>query len=1160
MSGRLLRILLAVAGPVFMGALAFGQAINSAQIHGIITDPTGAAIVGAEIKATQIATGLVRTTTSSAEGTYYFPDLPVGAYQLAVTAPGFETYLRKGITLQVSENPKVDVTLKVGSVTQTEEVRADAVMVKTDETSISEVIDHDRIVDLPLDGRQVTQLLLLSGAAVSTPALPNQDLLSSKNYGNGNATAQSDATISVAGGQVNSNNYLLDGGDHVDKFSNLNMPLPFPDALQEFSVQTSTLTARYGTHSGSAVNVITKSGTNQFHGDVFEFLRNDAVNAHHWISPAQFLTTGQVTPPNPNENALRRNQFGGTLGGPIVHDKVMVFLGYQGTRNFQMPAPSLVHVPTPQSLATGDFSSLESQPCTSPTNPSAKPRVITNPKTSAVFANSQVPTSLFTSQAKTLLQFVPTSTDPCGALRFAVPNTGDEDQGISRIDWTMSSKNTLFGRYFISDFRDPPIYDGQNILESTKVGQLARHQSLVLGDTYTLSPTLINAVHATVSRLAIFRGPAPNMLTPASLGVNVPAPIPNDLVISLSNYFNVEGGTQTLGHFNNNSLQLADDVDWINGKNQVGYGVNWIHSQLNELSTNNSNGNFQFQTGSGSSGDALVDFLLGDLGVFTQANNEQENWRQNYFGLYIQDNYRLRHNLTLNGGVRWDPYLPAQDRYNRGAHFDPVGFATGTTSSVFNNAPPGLFFCGDSQTPCSYVKSKLLNFSPRVGLNWDPRGRGRETIRAGYGLFYDNPEIFYFDRFADDSPFGSSSTVNRPAGGFANPYQGSPVTPFPLPFPTSSANAVFVPFGTYINVPLGLRPTYVQQWNLAVEKQFSRDWLVSATYMGNRTNHLWLAMESNMPVFIPGSDCNGGNNVIPVHGTGTKPCSSSGNENMRRPLLLEHPGAVNPNGTCTFGSCFGSIAATNDEGNASYNALLLTARHRMNHNFTVLANYTYSHCIDLGEFLGELANSREVSNPNNILGERGNCGTDVRHNINASLVANSPSFGRGWTRRVVSGWQFSTIASYRTGLPFTPTHGGDTSLSGIRQDRADLVPGQDPFSGSCTFAKTGITIPVGSAGCWFNTSAFTANGPNDFGNAGRNMLSGPGFLQFDAALGRSFQVREGKALLLRVDAFNLLNHPNLGVPTGDQSSNNFGMVNGQLGSPRVLQGAAKFTF
>jgi hypothetical protein len=838
----------------------------------------------------------------------------------------------------------------------------------------------------------------------------------------------------------------------------------------------------------------------------------------------------------------------------------MFFLGYQGTRNFQTPAPATIHVPTPQSLASGDFSSLESQPCTSPTNPAAKPRTIVNPATSKAFTNAQVPTGLFQSQALALLKLVPTSTNPCGTLSLAVPNTGDEDQGISRIDWMQSPRNTLFGRYFISDFRDPPIFDGQNILQSTKVGQLARHQSLVLGDTFTLNPAMINAVHVTASRLAIFRGPAANMLTPASLGVNVPAPIPNDLVISVSNYFSVEGGTQTFGHFNNNSLQVADDIDWSHGKHQLAYGVNWIHSQLNELSTNNSNGNFQFQTGSGSSGDALLDLLLGDLGTFTQANNEQENWRQNYFGLYLQDNYRVRSNLTLNGGVRWDPYVPAQDRYHRGAHFDPSAFANGVTSSVFSNAPPGLFFCGDAQTPCSYVNSHWLNFSPRAGLNWDPRGKGRETVRAGYGLFYDNPEIFYFDRFADDSPFGSSSTVNRPAGGFANPYQGSPVTPFPLPFPTSSANAVFVPFGTYINVPLKLRPTYVQQWNLALEKQFSRDWLLSATYLGNRTNHLWLATESNMPVFIPGSDCNGANNVIPVHGTGTKPCSSQGNENMRRPLLLQAPGTVNANGTCTLGSCFGSIASTSDEGNATYHAMLLTVRHRLNQNFTLLTNYTYSHCIDLGEFLGELANSRLVNNPNNIAGERGNCGTDVRHNFNASFVANSPAFGSGFVRMLVGGWQFSTIAAYRTGLHFTPTHGGDATLSGIKQDRADLVPGQDPFSGSCFFVKTGITLPVGTTGCWFNTSAFTANGPNDFGNATRNMLAGPAFLQMDAALGRSFRIREGKSLMVRVDAFNLLNHVNLGLPGGDQTSNTFGLVTNQAGNPRILQLAAKYTF
>src|SRR5258708_3775524 len=857
-------ILVAFTFIAFTTTYFTGQAVNFAQIHGSVTDPTGAAVVGAQVTATQTETGLARTTATGAEGSFSLPNLPVGPYVLKVSASGFKEYVQTGITLQVSETPGIDVSLQVGTFSTGEEVRADAVMVKTDETSVSEVIDHERIVDLPLDGRQITQLLILSGAAVSTPALPNQDFLSSKNYGNGNATSQSDATISVAGGQVNANSYLLDGGDHVDKFSNLNMPLPFPDAIQEFSVQTSTLSARYGVHSGSAINVVTKSGTNKLHGSIFEFMRNDAVNAHHWISPAKFLTSGTPQVANPNDNALRRNQFGGTLGGPIVQNKLQFFLGYQGTRNFQMPAPSTIHVPTPQALATGDFSSLESQKCTSPTNPLALPRKIVNPKTNATFTNGQVPTNLFTSQALALLKVVPTSTDPCGTFSLAVPNTGDEDQGISRIDWTQSSKSTLFGRYFITDFRDPPVFDGQNILQSTKVGQLARHQSLTVGEVYTLSPTMLNSVHVSASRLAIFRGPAANMLTPANLGVNVPAPIPNDLVISISNYFSVEGGTQTLGHFNNNSLQVADDFDWNHGKHQFAFGVNWIHSQLNELSTNNANGNFQFQTGSGSSQDALIDFFLRDIGNFTQANNDQENWRQNYFGLYFQDNYRVRHNLTLNGGVRWEPYFPAQDRYHRGAHFDPTAFANGVTSSVFTNAPPGLFFCVDTQTPCSYVNSHRGNFSPRVGFNWDPRGTGQETIRAGYGLFYDNPEVFYYDRFADDSPFGSSSTVNRPVGGFANPYQGTTVTPFPLPFPTSAANAVFVPFGTYINIPLNLRPTYVQQWNLVLEKQFRGDWLVSASYLGNRTNHLWLATESNMPVFIPGMDCNCGDNVLPL--------------------------------------------------------------------------------------------------------------------------------------------------------------------------------------------------------------------------------------------------------------------------------------------------------
>lgn len=1140
---RQFRAILVTLGFIaFMTTQTLAQAVNSAQIHGAITDPTGAAIAGAHVTVTQTDTGMVRSTVSSSEGIFSLPGLPVGPYKLEVTASGFQNYIQTGITLQVSQNPKVDIRLQLGKVSVVEEVRADAVMVNTNETSVSQVIDQQRVVDLPLDGRQATDLILLSGGA-SNAAIPGNDLLSSKNYGNGNVTSSVTATISVAGGQQNSNNYLLDGGDHVDKFSNLNMPFPFPDAIQEFSVQTSTLSARYGEHAGSVVNVVTKSGTNLFHGDVFEFIRNDAVNAHHWDPPGQAL--------NPNDNALRRNQFGGTLGGPIVRDKLQFFVGYQGTRNFQMQSPTQVIVPTAAAL-NGDFSTMFSAACQS----NSKVKTVKDPVGGATFVNSQVPTARFNPQALNVLKLIPVSTDPCGRVTLSIPNTGDENQGVSRVDWNQSSKNTIFGRYFITDFTDPPIFDGSNLLTTTKAGQLARNQSLVLGDTYTLSPSIINSIHITANRMAIFRGPAANVPNPAGLGINVPSPVANDLVLSLSNYFNVESGTATSGHFNNNSLHIANDIDWTRGKHTFAFGFDWIHSQLNELSSFQSDGQFTFggSAGPGASGDALVDFMLGQVQTFAQGNNEQENWRQNYYGLYAQDSYRIRTNLTLNFGARWEPYLPASDRYNRGSHFDAAAFAAGTVSQVFPNAPPGLSYCGDPQTPCSYVNSHWGNFSPRVGFNWDPRGKGKETIRAGYGLFYDNPEEFYFDRFADNSPFGSGISISRPAGGLTNPYQGQTVPPFPLAFPTAGSSAAFFPKnGVYINVPLNLRPTYVQQWNLAIDKQMGPNWLLSATYFGNRTNHIWLGYDANAPVFIPGTDCAASATAIPTHGAGTSPCSTTGNEQVRRALSLVNPVA---------GAFFSSVSTASDEGNASYNGVLFSVNHRFSQNFTLLANYTYSHCISLGDFGGELSSSRLITNPNNFDADRGNCSFDVRHIINSSLVANSPRFSSGWARTLFSSWQLSNILGYRTGNHFSVLGGTDSSLTGIKQDRADIIG--DPNSGSCPNGA-----PVGSSTCWFNTGAFVNAAAGNFGTSSRNSLEGPGFLTFNTGLSRQFKVREGQSLMLRGEAFNLLNHPNFANPvatnaglgtTANPPAAQFGKIISTLGSPRVLQLAAKYIF
>src|SRR5581483_3718470 len=465
--------------------------------------------------------------------------------------------------------------------------------------------------------------------------------------------------------QVNGTNYVLDGGDNNDSFSNVNLPFPFPDALQEYSVQTSTSSARYGLHPGAVVSLVTKSGTNKFHGDVFEFIRNNAVNAKRYAFPGA----------NPTPDTLKRNQFGGTLGGPVLRDKLMFFAGYQGTRNRSTPTPTSGLVPT-AAARSGDFSTMMSAACQS----SGTARLLRDPVTNQNFANNFINPARFDSAAMNLLKLVPVSTDPCGKLSVSIPTTGDEDQGVARLDYIRSQKHSIFARYFIADFRDPAIFDQQNILTATKAGQLSRSHSLTLSDTYTFTPTLLNTFHLTGTRLAIDRSSPGDIPNFTSLGVNIPNPLDHAMVLSISGYFNVASGTATPGHFNRNALQVADDVDWTLGRHQLSFGVDWVHNRLNELSNFQTNGQFTFNTTF--TRDGLADFMLGLPTTFAQGNPEWENWRQNYVALYLHDNYRIRRNLMLNLGLRWDPYYPAHDVYKRGSHFDLAAYTAGTKSSV----------------------------------------------------------------------------------------------------------------------------------------------------------------------------------------------------------------------------------------------------------------------------------------------------------------------------------------------------------------------------------------------------------------------------------------------------------------------------------------------
>jgi hypothetical protein len=1014
------------------------------------------------------------------------------------------------------------------------EVRADAQLVETHENAVSTLIDNKQITELPLNGRNAPALILLSGGAANV-TLSGNDLNSSKNYGNGdNSSSSTSQTISVGGGQENSNNYLLDGGDNNDAFSNINAPFPFPDAIQEFKVQSNGGSARYGVHAGATVNVVTKSGTNKFHGSVFEFLRNPELNAHHILFSTPVAGS--------RDDTIKRNQFGGTFGGPIFKDKLLFFVGYQGTRQ-SSSSLSQTLVPTAAVLA-GDWTAF------------------TGKQLKAPYVGNKIDPSLYNQQALNLLQAIPVATSPDGKITFSSPGIVNEDQGIARLDLPMSSKSTLFTRYFATDYRAPIPFDPTNILPQGKTAsQFSRYQSLAIGHTYTLTPNLVNSFRVTGTRLAINRGPANGMITPADIGVNVPSPIPSGLVLSISSYFTTGGGTQMPGHFINNLYQVADDVDYIHGKHEFSFGANFMKMQLNYLSTFQSNGQFTFN--GSTTGDNLADFMLGLVTSYVQGNPEAENWRYTYIGLYAHDNIRLRHNLTLNAGIRWEPFFPSHDALDRGSHFDFGAFMAGTHSTVFPNAPAGLLYCGDKGIPCAFSNHKLAQFSPRAGLIWDPRGHGQETIRASYGLFYDSPEMYFFDRYADNSPYGSAVNIAKPVGGFTNPYQGQTVPQFPLPFPKAGdPNAFFPVNGIYINNPLNIKPMYVQSWNLSLEKQLGHDWLISASYLGSKTTHIWIAYEAN-----PG--LNQATVATPAASAGGSGCAAgaaaaTGNVNCRRTLVELNP---------TQGQFISNLTSLWDGANSEYSGMLLSVRHRFSHNFTLLTNYTWSHCISDSDFSGELTNSRPtlfpspINDPNfdALRNDRGNCGFDIRHIVNGSLVVNSPKFQQKLTNALLGGWVLAPLVTYRTGQYFTVLTGVDGTLTGATTSLKDR-PNQtgDPLSGNCVFNLPGgvtQTFPVGSRNCWFNNTVFALPPAGGYGDVGRNSLTGPGAFTFDTAVSRKFLLGESRELQLRFEAFNVLNHPVLGNPVASRNSTaTFGKIQSQVGDGRTIQGAVKFAF
>jgi len=565
-------------------------------------------IPAATVTLTNSATHVQRTATSDNGGIYIFPNVPVGTYDVNVTASGFRTYLQTGIVLEVGSSIAVDVNMQIGTTDQKVEVKAEGLALQTEDATFKQTIDQQTVTEMPLNGRQMTGLITLSGG--SSPA-PAGDFTGSK-------YSYQTISVSIAGGMGNTTMWRLDGGDNNDYMANGNLPFPFPDAVGQFSVEAAGLSAQNGMHTGGMVNVVTRSGTNRYHGSAFEFIRNNYINASNFFSATK--------------DTLHQHQFGGTFGGPILHDKLFAFAGYQRTVSKQSQAATQAFVPTAANLA-GDWSVTDGPTCTS----SGKTIQLVDPLTGAKLNGNKYPSPpKYNAQGLNLQKYLPAinpaiDTNNCGLVKYAIPLNTSDNQFVTRVDWTINPRNNLYARYFLDGYQQSAFFFPTNILVTTQAGLSQRVQTFTIGEAFTISSRTVNTAHLSLLRRRNNRGYADNAINAATLGVNLYQGTPNGLQMTISNKYNIGGGTNSVSHFNDNTLAFDDDLTLLRGKHQFVFGGQWVQNQLNIANNYETNGTFTFDgrysangpNGGSAGGDPNLDLLMGAMSAFQQSNNSR---------------------------------------------------------------------------------------------------------------------------------------------------------------------------------------------------------------------------------------------------------------------------------------------------------------------------------------------------------------------------------------------------------------------------------------------------------------------------------------------------------------------------------------------------------
>lgn len=1065
---------------------------TTASLGGRVLDPSGAAIPGAKVTVKNTGTGYSQTTASGATGAYLFPNLPVGGYDLTVQSAGFTTYIQHGITLAVNQTASQTVQLRVGQTTQQVTVRANTSLVTTESATLGQLINQRSIVDLPLNGREVQQLVFLAAGTTDV----------SSHYCGANCeggTLPGEQYAKVNGTTSNGVNYQMDGTDNNDTYINSNLPFPNPDAVQEFNVQTGNMSAAYGNAVGGVVDVVTKSGTNQIHGDAFEFVRNGSLNARN------FFAAGQ--------DALKRNQFGGSLGGPIKKDKLFYFGSYQGTRIHTAPQGQITFVPTGAERG-GDFSDL--LPGTQ----------LVNPTTGVPYFNNQIPTSDFSSVSQYLLQFVPLPNGPGRELNYVgAPSINDTDQFLTKIDY-YAGKHHLSGRYFFLNFSSPPFTPPKtNILLANPNGNHVRVQTISANDIYNATPNLmLNTWFGWNQQNGSFLPDAPfNM--PAA-GVKMAATNPAALYVTINGAFTINSGNP--GAFNRGDQTGREVVTLMRGKHELQFGGEMLRIRAPMANQFEQDGEFFFTNNL--SGDNLADFMLGDVSQFIQAGGLYLNFTGIDWSTFIQDNWRATPRLMLNLGLRWDPFNPYQDSKGRVGCFVP-----GAQSTRYPNAPPGLLFGGsnhDPGCPSGSIYSNLANFAPRLGFAYRLTKDGKTSVRGGVGYYYEPPNTVAFQDVVGIPPF--APIINLTTVNFADPYGSAGVaSPFPAEYGPNvpGSNATFpsdISFTQIFN--RDFRVPQILTWNLTFERQLGASWLVRTSYVGNKGTYLFGTADQenglqalNPAIYIPGVGADG------------QPLSTEANTQQRRPY---------PN--------FGFVYAITSGINSNYNGLELTLEKRLAHGFQLLTNYTWSK--GLNDFAPIGAYSANTD-PFNREFDYGPSDDDLTHNFKLSGIYQFPhSNWNGFAGKLANGWELTSILNWHSGFPFSVFSGYDNSFSGIGEDRADITAANIQAAALSPGRSHNALVNE-----WFNTSVFAPNQVGTFGNGGKNFLRSPGLFNTDLALLKDTKISERMSLQFRAEFFNAFNNVNFGTPDNLLTDQTFGQIL-SANDPRILQFALKLLF